>query len=70
MEKFPIPAPAFSGDGRRVDVGAGFDWLRQGWALFIAYPGQWAIMAMLLMILMLAGVAAALRIVDIRRMGN
>ena len=54
MEKFPIPAPAFSGDGRRVDVGAGFDWLRQGWALFIAYPGQWVIVAMLLVILMLA----------------
>ena len=54
MEEFPIPAPAFTGDSRRVDVGAGFDWLRQGWAVFMAQPGQWVILSLLLLIMMLA----------------
>jgi uncharacterized membrane protein len=53
MEKFPIPAPAFSGDSRRVDAGAGFEWLRQGWAVFMAQPGQWILLSLLLLIVML-----------------
>lgn len=53
MEHFPIAAPQFSGDSRAVDAGAGFDWLRQGWALFIAQPGQCLLLSLLLMVMML-----------------
>ena len=41
MESFPIPAPAFNGKSRIVPPGNAFDWLRQGWALFVANPGLW-----------------------------
>lgn len=54
MEKFPIPAPVFSGDSRRVDAGAGFEWLRQGWAMFVAQPAQWILVSLLMAIILLA----------------
>ena len=41
MEPFPITAPAFSGNSRVVPAGNAFEWLRQGWALFVANPGVW-----------------------------
>ena len=41
MESFPIPPPAFRGDSHRVPADDAFDWLRQGWALFIAHPRYW-----------------------------
>lgn len=51
METFPIPAPVFKGDSRRVEVGSAFNWLRQGWAIFIVNPGIWmAIMILLIVI--------------------
>lgn len=53
MEQFPIAAPEFTGDSRTVDAGSGFDWLRQGWALFMAQPAQWLVMSLLMMVMML-----------------
>jgi len=53
MDEFPLAAPAFSGDSRTVDAGNAFDWLRQGWAVFMAQPGQWLILSLLLLVMML-----------------
>ena len=54
MGTFPIPAPAFNGESRTVDAGSAFEWLRQGWALFIAQPGQWLLLAIVFLAMMLA----------------
>lgn len=53
MDEFPLAAPAFSGDSRIVDAGNAFDWLRQGWAVFMAQPGQWLLLSLLLLVMML-----------------
>jgi uncharacterized membrane protein len=53
METFPIPAPAFNGTSRRVEVGNAFDWLRQGWAIFIANPGVWMAITVILIVIYL-----------------
>lgn len=45
---------AFSGRARRVDAGACFDWLRQGWALFVAEPALWLGVTVLSLIGLLA----------------
>ncbi|MBS1144293.1 MAG: putative transrane protein [Proteobacteria bacterium] len=47
------PAP-FSGDSREVDPGACFDWLRQGWAMFMVNPGVWIGSTVLLLIMLMA----------------
>ncbi|MEO8409310.1 MAG: hypothetical protein ABI478_01970 [Propionivibrio sp.] len=36
MDNFPIPAPAFDGQSRTVAAGNAFEWLKQGWAMFVA----------------------------------
>lgn len=38
---FPLPAASFDGESREVDPGACFDWLRQGWVMFIEHPAIW-----------------------------
>lgn len=53
MDTFPIPAPPFSGDSRRVAADAAFDWLRQGWALFVANPAVWVAIGVVFMVIML-----------------
>lgn len=51
---FPLAAPPFSGESRVVPSARAFDWLRYGWALFVADPGIWVAIAVLfLLILML-----------------
>ena len=47
------PAP-FDGSSRVVDAGACFEWLRQGWAMFMANPGVWIGSSVLLMVILLA----------------
>ncbi len=39
--EFPVAPSSFTGQSRKVDIGACFEWLRQGWALFAANPGIW-----------------------------
>lgn len=51
---FPMLPEAFSGDCREVDPGACFDWLRQGWAMFLANPGIWIGSTVLLLVMLLA----------------
>lgn len=51
---FPIAPPPHDGDSRRVDPGACFDWLRQGWALFVANPGVWLAATVIVLVLTLA----------------
>jgi uncharacterized membrane protein len=53
METFPIAPPPFSGDSRRVAPDSAFDWLRQGWALFVANPGIWVAIGVVFMVVML-----------------
>lgn len=50
MEHFPISAPAFSGNSRAVAAGNGFDWLKQGWAVFVVSPGLWIAMTVILLV--------------------
>lgn len=54
IPQFPMAPPAFDGDCRQVDPGACFDWLRQGWAMFVANPGIWIGCAVLNLIILLA----------------
>ena len=51
MTRFPIPAPQFNGQHRRVGQGNAFEWLKQGWALFVAWPGQWLALTVVLLVL-------------------
>ena len=52
LPTFPIPAPAFNGASRSVPPGNAFEWLRQGWALFVANPGMWIVLTIVLMVMM------------------
>lgn len=54
MQAFPIPAPRFTGGSRRVDAGSAWNWLTQGWAMFIAHPGTWMAMMVILIVIYLA----------------
>lgn len=48
-----VPAP-FTGESREVDAGACFDWLRQGWAMFLVNPGIWIGTTVLLLVILMA----------------
>lgn len=54
MEPFPISAPAFDGDSRTVPPGNAFEWLKQGWAMFVVNPGVWIAMMVILIVIFLA----------------
>lgn len=57
MEPFPDPFPltptGFSGKPRVAPPDAAFAWLRFGWASFVANPGQWLAMTVLLLVVYL-----------------
>lgn len=53
MPDFPIPAPQFNGACRRVDAGSALNWLRQGWAMFVANPGAWMAMMVIVIVIYL-----------------
>jgi len=53
MQSFPIPAPQFKGSSRRVEAGSALNWFRQGWAIFIASPGIWMAMMVILVVIYL-----------------
>ncbi|WP_313953089.1 BPSS1780 family membrane protein [Accumulibacter sp.] len=53
MQPFPIPAPLFNGASRRVEAANALNWLRQGWAIFIANPGAWVAMMIILIVIYL-----------------
>lgn len=50
---FPVAPRAFDGASRKVDAGAGFEWLRQGWAFFAAQPGVWMAAAVLTLLILI-----------------
>lgn len=51
---FPLAPAPFAGDSREVDAGACFDWLHQGWAMFLANPGIWIGASILLLVILMA----------------
>ncbi len=51
---FPLPPAPFTGESREVDGGACFDWLQQGWLLFLANPGIWIGCTVLLLVILMA----------------
>ena len=51
MEFFPIPAPPFNGHSRAVAAGNAFEWVRQGWGIFMANPAQWLVITIILLVL-------------------
>ena len=51
MAQFPVPAPQFNGQHRRVELGGAFAWFQQGWALFVAWPGPWLALTVVLLVL-------------------
>lgn len=53
MESFPIPAPPFNGYSRAVAAGNAFEWVRQGWGIFMANPAQWLVITIILLVLVL-----------------
>jgi uncharacterized membrane protein len=51
--------PPFTGDCREVEPGACFDWLRQGWAMFMEHPAIWlGSAAVMLFVLLFAFIIA------------
>jgi uncharacterized membrane protein len=51
---FPMAPTRFTGASREVDPGACFDWLRQGWAMFLVNPGVWIGSTVLLLVMLMA----------------
>lgn len=51
---FPIAPAPFTGDSQEVDAGACFDWLAQGWAMFLLHPGIWLGSSVLLLVILMA----------------
>lgn len=54
ISNFPLVPREFSGESREVEPGACFDWLHQGWAMFLANPGVWLGSTILLLVMLLA----------------
>lgn len=52
--QFPVVPATFRGEPREVDPAACFQWLLEGWAMFIANPGVWIGSTVLLMVMVLA----------------
>lgn len=52
--QFPIPPQPFAAESREVDPGACFDWLRQGWLMFLLNPGIWIGATVLLLVMLMA----------------
>lgn len=50
--RFPVPPLAYDGRCRTVEAGACFDWFRQGWAMFVAYPAIWLTLSILFFVLL------------------
>ncbi len=53
MEQFPIAAPEFTGDCRTVPAGNAFEWLKQGWAIFMVNPAIWIAMTVIFFVIFL-----------------
>lgn len=53
MEPFPLTPTAFTGEPRLAPPDSAFNWLRQGWAAFIANPGLWLAMTVLILVIFL-----------------
>ncbi len=51
---FPVVPSPFDATARQVEPGACFDWLRQGWAMFLAHPGIWIGSTILLLVMLMA----------------
>jgi uncharacterized membrane protein len=51
---FPLEPSPFTGESREVDAGACFDWLQQGWAMFLVNPGVWIGSTVLLLVMLMA----------------
>jgi uncharacterized membrane protein len=51
---FPMAPTRFTGESREVDPGACFDWLRQGWTMFLVNPGVWIGSTVLLLVILMA----------------
>ena len=51
---FPMAPSPFRGESREVEPGACFDWLHQGWAMFLANPGVWIGSTVLMLVMLLA----------------
>jgi uncharacterized membrane protein len=52
--EFPLTPAPFKGESREVDAGACFDWLQQGWAMFLVNPGVWIGSTVLLLIMLMS----------------
>ena len=53
LPPFPLAAPPYHGNSRAVAAGNAFDWLKQGWALFVVNPGVWIAITVVLLVLLL-----------------
>ena len=54
MDNFPLSAPAFNGSSRVVAGGNAFEWVKEGWAMFVSNPGMWIAMTVILIVIMVA----------------
>ncbi len=54
MSSFPLEPPAFSGISRVAPAGNALAWIEEGWALFIAQPKNWLLLALILLVMQVA----------------
>ena len=52
--QYPVAPMHFKGESREIDPGACFEWLREGWRLFLANPGAWIGSTVLLLVILMA----------------
>lgn len=50
---FPLDPSPFRGESREVDAGVCFDWLQQGWTMFLVNPGVWIGSTVVLLIILM-----------------
>ena len=39
--EFPFPPSTFEGKNRQAEIGAAFEWIKQGWYIFLGKSGLW-----------------------------
>ena len=50
--EFPFPPSTFEGKNRQAEIGAAFEWIKQGWYIFLGKSGLWLSSSFILIFLL------------------
>lgn len=50
--EFPFPPSTFEGKNRQAEIGAAFEWIKQGWYIFLSKSGLWLSSSFILIFLL------------------